>query len=173
MTDVAAETAAAVRPRRAPGVIPWTEIRAAYEGSDVPLQLVATAYGIGVTDIYPRAEREGWMLRRERRIMERKARRTGAEGAPPADRSELIERLFAAAERQIDEIAARAAGRAGIPDDRDIRALGALARTIDLLIGLERDEAARRAAVDKHEGRGDIDQLRRDLARRIESLRNG
>lgn len=173
MTDVAAETAAAVRPRRAPGIIPWTEIRAVYEGSDVPLQLVATAYGIGVTDIYPRAEREGWMLRRARRDMERKARRTGAEGAPPADRSELIERMFAAAERQIDEIEERALRRAGTPDDRDIKALGALARTLDLLIGLERDEAARREATGKQEGRGDIDQLRRDLARRIEGLRNG
>ena len=74
MTEDAALPGASAPPRRRPpGVIPWPEIRAAYEGSDTPLQLIAAAYGIGVTDIYPRAEREGWTLRRDRRALERKA----------------------------------------------------------------------------------------------------
>ncbi|MBP0573644.1 hypothetical protein J8J27_23370, partial [Mycobacterium tuberculosis] len=128
---------------RASGTIPWTEIRAAYEGSDVPLALVADAYGIGVTDIYPRAEREGWMLRRRRRSLERKQNRTKPGGPPRADRRELVERMFRAVERQIEEIELRAAAADGEPDERDARSLGALARTLDLLIGLEKTAAAK------------------------------
>lgn len=172
MTEDAAPAGAPTRApapphRRAPGSIPWGEIRAAYEGSDVPLHLVASAYGIGVTDIYPRAERDGWQLRRRRWALERKARRAAA-GAAPAriDRSDLVERMFRAVERQIEDIELRSAERDGEPDERDARTLGALARTLELLIGMENAEAAKQT-----EGRRDIDDLRRDLARRIEGLR--
>ena len=178
MTEDAALPGASAPPRRRPpGVIPWPEIRAAYEGSDTPLQLIAAAYGIGVTDIYPRAEREGWTLRRDRRALERKARQAAGSASPPpraappkgVDRSRLVERMFRAVERQIEEIEIRAAGRAGEPDARDARTLGALARTLDLLIGLEKTQRAETEGA-RREARGDIDELRRELARRIASL---
>lgn len=170
MTEHAAPPGASARPRRrAPGSIPWSEIRAAYEGSDVPLHLVASAYGIGVTDIYPRAERDGWVLRRRRWALERKARRSTSATPARIDRSDLVERMFKAVERQIEDIELRAADQDGEPDERDARTLGALARTLELLIGMETAEAAAK----QNEGRGDIDQLRRELARRIEGLRGG
>lgn len=175
MTEDAAPAGAPTRApgsvfrRRPPGSIPWDEIRAAYEGSDVALHLVASAYGIGVTDIYPRADREGWQLRRRRWALERKARRTAAGDTPARiDRSDLVERMFRAVERQIEDIELRSAERDGEPDERDARTLGALARTLELLIGMETAEAAKQT-----EGRRDIDDLRRDLARRIEGLRGG
>jgi hypothetical protein len=136
----------------------------------VPLALVASAYGIGVSDIYPHAEREGWTLRRRRRTLERKARRPRAAGAGRPDRGVLIERMFRAVERQIGDIERRSEAGDGEPDEKDARTLGALARTLELLIGMERSADAG----DKtSETRGDIDELRRELARRIDSLRTG
>lgn len=163
--DVAPPGSSAPARRRAPGQIAWAEIRAAYEGSDVPLQMVADAYGISLTDIYPRAEREGWLLRRRRRTLERKARRT-ATMPDKVDPAALVERMFRAVARQIDEIELRITDSDGGASARDARTLSTLARTLDLLIALERG-----AAKPDTEARTDIDDLRRDLARRIEGLR--
>jgi hypothetical protein len=171
MTEPAARPGppAAASRRRLPGIIPWTEIRAVYEGTDIPLDILAKAYAIHPSDIYPHAEREGWMLRRERWAIERKNRRTPAGLVPHYDRAELVQRLFRAVERQIGEIERRAeAVDPPAPDEKDARTLGALARTLDLLISMEK------ASGDKPETaeRGDLDELRRELTRRIEGLRS-
>ena len=136
---------------------PWPEIRAAYEGSDLAVAAIAEAYGVSGDAIHGRARRGGW-----------RRRRRGATGsAEPLDRHLLIGRLFKAVERQIAEVERRFEGSAPPNlEEKDARTLGALARTLELLIGLEKQ-----AGRDGHEPEPDIDEFRLDLARRIESLR--
>lgn len=86
----------------------------------------------------------------------------------PYDRARLVTRLFVVVDRQIGEIEARL-GRpgdlAGPADEKDARTLAALARTLELLIGLEKQAAPAETT------EVDIDAFREDLARRIEGLR--
>ena len=137
---------------------PWGEIRAAFEGSHLAVAAIARAYGLPVDRIRRRARRDGWRPRRE----------TTADAGEPLDRATLVARLFRAVERQIAEVERRFDGEAppGL-EEKDARTLGALARTLELLIGLER-----RAEPETAEPEPDIDEFRLDLARRLESLRH-
>ena len=139
---------------------PWSEIRAAYEGSDLAVGAIARAYGLNPDRIWRRARREAWRSRRA-------ATTTGTRRPEPVDRGTLVARLFRAVERQIAEVERRFDG-ASPPslEEKDARTLGALARTLELLIGLEK-----RAGDGSNEPEPDIDEFRLDLARRLESLR--
>ena len=152
--DAASPTLASV-----PAAPPWGEIRAAYLGSDLAVAAIARAYGIDARRIHARAAREGWPRRR--------SRGPAREPAEPLDRQTLVARLFRAVERQIAEIERRFDGPS-LPDldERDARTLGALARTLELLIGLEKQ-----AGRDEAEPEPDIDAFRLDLARRLAGLR--
>ncbi len=152
--DAASPTLAA-----APAAPPWGEIRAAYLGSDLAVAAIARAYGIDARRIHARAAREGWPRRR--------SRGPAREPAEPLDRQTLVARLFRAVERQIAEVERHfEADDTPRLEEKDARTLGALARTLELLIGLEK-----RAGRDTPEPEPDIDEFRLDLARRIESLR--
>ncbi|MCE1235081.1 MAG: hypothetical protein LWW93_01870 [Hyphomicrobiales bacterium] len=140
---------------------PWAEIRAAYEGSALAVGAIARAYGITPERIWRRARRESWPSRRG-------DGRDAGRRPEPLDRATLVARLFRAVERQIAEVERRFDG-ASPPslEEKDARTLGALARTLELLIGLEKQ-----AGRDAPEPEPDIDEFRRDLARRLESLRS-
>jgi hypothetical protein len=147
---------AAVKPR----AIPWNEIRSAYEESALPVSVIAEAYAVRERAVYERASRESWVSRRTQAaspVVERSL-----------DRSVLVGRLFHAVERQIAEIERRFIDLAGNgADERDARTLAALARTLELLIGLERQSKPDPSDAPE----ADIDEIRRDLARRITNLR--
>lgn len=156
-----AEPSDDIAPPPVPFDPPWNEIRAAYEGSDLAVAAIARAYGLSPERIWRRARREAW------------PRRRGSERGPaqkstePLDRGTLVARLFRAVERQIAEVERRFDGTAPPSlEEKDARTLGALARTLELLIGLEKQ-----AGRDTSEPEPDIDEFRLDLARRLESLR--
>lgn len=137
----------------------WTEIRRAYEETDLKAPAIAAMFGLKPAVIYRKASRSGWTSRRG------SAQRSGQ--LPPIDRTALVRRLFLAVEKQIVEIERRFGdGSGAIPDEKDARTLAALARTLELLIGLQTtvEPAAAEPEVD-------IDEFRLDLARRIEGLR--
>jgi hypothetical protein len=143
---------------------PWAEIRAAYEGSTLAVAAIAEAYGVGVSAIRTRLRRENWPRRRARKQTQD---RDGGRESPPLDRSVLVERLFHAVDRQITEIERRFDDVDPVAlEEKDARTLGALARTLELLIGLERETGRRPDAAES-----DLDEFRLDLARRLESLR--
>jgi hypothetical protein len=77
----------------------------------------------------------------------------------------MIARLYRAFERQVADIETRLAVPGARSDEKDARALGTLARTLETLIALDRDAGAQR---DEPEPK-DSDQLRAELARRIRS----
>jgi hypothetical protein len=140
---------------------PWAEIRAAYVGSRLTVGAIAEAYGITKDRLWTRVRRENWPRRRDQT-------RTPDIGEP-LDRRTLVGRLFRAVERQIAEIERRfERDVAATPDEKDARTLAALARTLELLIGLERGVAR-----DTDDPEPDLDEFRLDLARRLESLRSG
>ena len=101
-----------------------------------------------------------------------------ASGKP--DRRGLLKRLWRAAERQIDEIEGRLV-RAAEPGDeaprpepeKDARALAVLARTLRELTALEAEAKKRRKAKDQDGTVRDLDTFRRELARRLDRLREG
>lgn len=137
----------------------WSEIRRAYEETDLKVPAIAAMFGIRPEVIYRKASRAGWSSRRG------SGRRPG--DLPPVDRTALVRRLFLAVEKQIVEIERRFGdGSGAIPDEKDARTLAALARTLELLIGLQTTVEPVAA-----EPEVDIDEFRLDLARRIEGLR--
>jgi len=138
-------------------MLPWSEIRSTYEQSALPVSVIAKTYAVRERAIYDRAAREAWTGRKIQLMpVER-----------PLDRSVLVARLFHAVERQIAEIERRFLELSGVgTEERDARTLAALARTIELLIGLERQ--AKPDSSDAPEA--DIDELRRDLTRRIANM---
>ena len=150
-TPPSADIVAAIDP-------PWAEIHAAYVGSRLTVAAIAEAYGISVERLRSKARRGGWPKRRD----------PARAAAEPLDHRLLVGRLFKAVERQIAEIERRFDGAAppGL-DEKDARTLAALARTLELLIGL--DEKSGR---DTSEPEADIDEFRLELARRLESLRH-
>lgn len=149
--------------RRRRGEIPWDEIRQLFEATDIAVTAIAATYGLRTPDIYAHARRHGWRLRRDQPHGKRVRR---------IDREALVMRMLQAVERQIAEIDRRFSPVDGSeppqPDEKDARTLATLARTLELLIGLGKANAPRRR---DDEPKGDMDELRRELARRIEGLR--
>jgi hypothetical protein len=98
-----------------------------------------------------------------------------ASGKP--DRRGLLKRLWRAAERQINEIEDRLArvadpSEAPRPEpEKDARALAVLARTLRELTALEAEAKKRRKAKDQDGTVRDLDTFRRELARRLDRLR--
>ena len=98
-----------------------------------------------------------------------------ASGKP--DRRGLLKRLWRAAERQINEIEDRLArvadpSEAPRPEpEKDARALAVLARTLRELTALEAEARKRRKAKDQDGTVRDLDTFRRELARRLDRLR--
>lgn len=98
--------------------------------------------------------------------------------APP--RARLLARLWRAAERQVEEIETRmrradGAGaepppRASADAEKDARALALIARTLRELVAAE-DDAAAKPAKDADDTVRDLDEFRRELARRLERMR--
>jgi hypothetical protein len=130
------------------------EIRIAYEGSRASLRTIGEGFGMSAPSIAKQAKARGWLRRRE------------PLPGDPLDRAALVKRLFHAAERQLSEIERRLSRIEGAPvDERDARALAALARTLELLIGLEKTALPQEPVAEV-----DADDLRRDLARRIAAL---
>ncbi len=95
------------------------------------------------------------------------------------DRRGLLKRLWRAAERQINEIEDRLAHAADPSDaprpepEKDARALAVLARTLRELTALEAEDRKRRKAKDQDGTVRDLDTFRRELARRLDRLREG
>ncbi|MGH6768791.1 MAG: hypothetical protein ACRECO_07200, partial [Xanthobacteraceae bacterium] len=90
--------------------------------------------------------------------------------APAGDRKSFVTRLWRTAERQVRDIEDRLVGKRQQPDERerDTRMLAMLAKTLRELSAL--DETNTGLTDDNDDGPRDIDEFRRDLARRIDAF---
>ncbi|MFG1478623.1 hypothetical protein V5F53_08120 [Xanthobacter sp. V4C-4] len=94
-----------------------------------------------------------------------------------APRARLLARLWRAAERQVEEIETRTrrvagaegTSRAPADSEKDARALALIARTLRELVAAEDDAA--KPAKDADDTVRDLDEFRRELARRLERMR--
>lgn len=142
--------------------VPWQAARALFETGTVPVAEIAAAFAVDQSTIRRHAAAEGWATPASRQRARRNAPPTGAGG-----RRRLIDRLFAAFERQMDDIEGRLGEASEAAGERDARMLGVLAKTLETLIDLER--AAKGGDGDK-EGAPDLDAAREEIARRLERL---
>jgi len=88
----------------------------------------------------------------------------------PVDRADMLRRLMRLTARQIEEIETRlgAGEREAVDAERDARLIGAVAKTLDVITAATR----RHEASDKQTGAAvDLDALRKELAERLEALR--
>lgn len=96
--------------------------------------------------------------------------RKKVERAPADGRKSLVTRLWRTAERQVRDIEDRLKGKRQQPDEReqDTRMLAMLAKTLRELSA--HDESNTESTDDNDDGPRDIDEFRRDLARRIDAF---
>lgn len=151
----------------------WMGVRSQYEHTDKPVAGIAREAGIGRSTLSARARRENWRRRRPSRV------RTAAEGLTdiPAQVERTIERELGA----IDAILAQLAsgGEPTPASERTARTLASLTRTLKEVQRLRAAEAEERkksaAAADDDMPEDDdlprdIDEFRRELARRIDAF---
>jgi hypothetical protein len=168
---------------------------------DKSVPRIAVDHGVSLRTVYNLIEREGWLLRRDRRRDQRRdlpppmrllreatallaARATTADVGPnqrsadqaaPPDQSAAIERVARLLER---ELAAEEAVRAQLgalprpPADaeRCARTLATLTQTLHALQRLRCGHALDPGADDDDDMPRDLDEFRRELARRIEAF---
>jgi hypothetical protein len=80
-----------------------------------------------------------------------------------AKRDQLVARLYHACDRQLGVVERKLKRRGEEMEEKDVRTLGHLAKTIGTLMALERDDGAKTSDAEPV----DRDQLNADLARRI------
>jgi hypothetical protein len=169
------------------GAIDWEKIKHDVIYGDWSLERIAEARGSSATTISKRAKREGWV-----RLIGTKRLRSGPKprlpGAPRPKpktqaqrrRSEMVRRLFEVLdtklklleERMAEAQAEGAAPQSAADTERDVRSLNSLMQVYAKLVAL--DEAASKdgkgSDTDAATRSDDADQLRRDLALRLERL---
>lgn len=133
---------------RSPVPIGWAKVRAEYEAGEAPIDEILLRHNLAVASFYDRRRVEGWVMRRASALFER---------------GNLIARLFRVLDRQA-QFLENTMTESG---DKEARVLSNLARTLDRLIEIENGE--RKARGPTRRGR-DMNDLRRDLAKRIVSL---
>lgn len=140
----------------------WNRVRRLYEQTATPLKAIGAEVGVSNAAICNRAAHEGWI----RFAGARKSRR---QLPKIPSRAELIARLYRAFEKQIEEVEARFGEASADAGEQDARTLGTLARTLEKLIELDREQTGDR---DKEEP-ADLARLRQTLSDRLRRLAGG
>lgn len=153
-------------------------IRADYADRSIAIAEICRRYGIGRTTLMRCAEGRLAHLGLVRPPLPRRGvARIREPDAEPDDRAGLIRSIWRTAQAQVRAIESRTLGGGQEPTERerDMRVLAVVARTLRELRAFDRNEdatgeAARAAATDDDPPPRDIDEFRRELARRIDAL---
>ncbi len=178
----------------------WALVKRLYENSELTVAEIAVFADVAESSIYQHIRRNGWTSGRRpgvspRKTKERHVPATGAllalegagegagERAPGAqreagapgtaagadglDRAGTARRLWHALDRHLEELIAHGAPEGQI---RTAQNLATLARTLQSLVGVERELAAEREREAADEGPDDIDEFRNEISRRLEGL---
>jgi hypothetical protein len=133
-------------------------VRTLYEETDKPLAEISGVTGVGKTTISGWARQDHWI-----RAAGAPAARTEGGGRSGQGRhARLMGRLFRVYGRQLATLEKRA-GTDGTTDEKDARTLAVLAKTLETLIALDRDDGAK-ATQPESVNRGDY---RAELARHL------
>ena len=140
------------------------EARRHVEGTTLSLREIARRLDIAASTLSRWKAEESWV------------RPDGAPVRPPfsgrgpsktasteARRTRMVGRLYRVFDRQAGDLEARAAKPGATTEEKDARTLSVLAKTLETLIALDRDDGAKT----EEPGPADRDRLNADLARRI------
>ncbi len=130
-------------------------VKAEYEGTTKTIKAIGEECGVGRTTIIGWARQDDWV-----RAAGAPTPRAGASGGVTRER--LMGRLFRVYGRQLATLEKRA-GKDATTDEKDARTLSVLAKTLETLIALDRDDGAKTEEPEA----ADRDRLNADLARRI------
>jgi hypothetical protein len=164
-------------------------IRHAYETTDTPLDTLAARAGVSRRTLLARARSAGWRMRGEMPPPPATApKRSGGKPSVPAAgraaaggaaqeadglaaRMRLAARIQRSVERELDAVEralAHIAPGDGSEAERTARTLASLARTLREVVALDSQSSAE--TDDDDAGPRDLDEFRRELARRMDAI---
>ena len=121
----------------------WPAVRMAYEETDETIADIAVRFGTFPASIAFRGKREGWRPRDP--VLAEKRRQTAAAARPPPDLAALVASLQRTTARLVSMMESRVATEGEGVSEQDVRALGALAATLQKVISLEPPKGSRHA----------------------------
>jgi len=143
------------------------------EGTIVPQTTIARTIGISPRTLSDWRRAGGWMRPEGApdAPLVRPADTAAGDGAAtePLAREQLVERLFAVFNRQLNGVEARARSAGVVTQEKDARTLGTLARTLGTLMALERGGSDQ--PDDPEAEAVDPDEIRARIARRLFGMR--
>ncbi|MEL6298938.1 MAG: hypothetical protein AAFV26_02110 [Pseudomonadota bacterium] len=167
----------------------WAALRHAFEVGTTVTEL-ARGHGVSRTAIYRRARAEDWQRRpvsagaaceakSKSKAAPRPTRAKPKRGKPASRASGLHKRLISAINMQLDQLETRMSDPSDMSSadyERETRALGALVRNFEKLIGMKLSTKARKGTARDGRSNGprladDPDAFREEVAARILSLR--
>lgn len=147
--------------------VDWPAIRTAYEESDHTVEVIAAMHGVNRVTVQGRGRREGWKPRSAKARLSR-----STDKRDPTDIGRLVEALHRTTARLVTGMEARLGTAEGI-DEKDARALGALAAALGKVIALKPEARSGRDERDPDDGAGgaggfDADAAFEALCQRVE-----
>lgn len=161
----------------------WAVIADAYARGPLTVAQICAKFGISRGALYRQVRRLNWPMRQQPVTSRRRRpvrRQRGGRGAasPQEGRSGMVSRLYEALEQRMTELEARMAQgrRTAAECERDARTLNTLVRLFERLSNMEAKVRAGAGEADPASAQllgQDAEQIRRDLARRLDRLRAG
>ena len=140
------------------GATDWSAVKADYDNPALPIVALLKKHHVSQWQLYTHANQQGW-LRRTVRV-------------PASAKKTAVARLKALVQRRLTELENTmerlGAELTAVENEREIRAMSLLARTLDKVLELERKHRARTAK--RRGGRPLDDARRRELTRRLDAL---
>lgn len=152
----------------------WPDIRARYEKGEERVDAIAGSIGMARITLSLRALKEGWKMRGEKKVKSRArtAAKADVRDKPPSTR-ETIQRLKEMLQQRVTQLEQelRDLGTEvnALNNERGIRSVNILVRTIEKVLDLERNDKLKRKKAIRDFKYFD-DEQRRQLAEKIERL---
>ena len=146
----------------------WADIRLRYERGEEQVKVLATALGLSAIVLSKKAKALGWKMRGEAKALVKKKQSLKSESTTATIKrlKELLQNRIATLETEIKVVGAEINA---LSNEREIRSVNTLVRTLEKVIDLERKDRSRRQKVTRDFKRFD-DQQRGELAEKIGRL---
>jgi uncharacterized protein (UPF0335 family) len=144
----------------------WADIRARYEKGEEPLQSVAQAAGLSAITLSMKAKALGWLLRTRRKTVAPQGTKRESTQATLKRLKDLLQSRIQVLEKEINAISDEVSE---LGNERSVRAVNTLVRTLEKVLDLERKDSLRRRRATAKFKHFD-DAARAALAAKIEGL---
>ena len=145
------------------------EARRLIEGTTLSAYAIARKLDIADSTVSNWKKAEGWTRPDGAPVQPAFGGRAPQRREPRDRHADMVTRLYRVFDRQTADLEARAAGAGATTDEKDARTLSVLARTLDILKALDRDDGAKTDAPEP----ADRERFNAELARRIKRWAEG